>query len=182
LGAEKQGIEKAISVRYKENPRMDGVKYLEKIIQLPFFLTIPQSEDIKAYTKKLVGAARLEQTQRIIDDGGGRNPRRIKRFLNAFTLLHTIAPDENLKNDVLAKIVMIQLRFPEFYQFLCTDHDAIDNLLMLNDGEMLPDWPRHQVYEKWSTKTELVDFLIRTRDIKPSIWDPYLRLATMISS
>lgn len=183
LGVEKQAIEEAISLRYKDDSRIAGVKYLEKIIQLPFALPIPRSDDIKAYTHKHSGEEYMPQIQRIIKVGAGNNPRRIKRFINSLNLLRSIASDKDIKESILAKIVMLQLRFPRFYQFLCYNPDAIDDMLALSDGQETPETPDKTAYEEFINEKELRDFLIDTQDIRPDdLWDPYLRLTAMINA
>jgi hypothetical protein len=181
LGVDKQGIEEAITLRYKDNPQMTGVKYLEKIIQLPFPLPMPQRKDIQAYTQKLVGEPRNHQVQRVIEAGAGGNPRRIKRFINAFNLLRSIASGISLNESVLAKLVMIQMRFPKFYLLLCRDHYAISKLKESYEGKDTIKFPERDIYEEYLDNTELIDFLDKTKDIDPEhgSWRPYLRLTEM---
>ncbi|MBE7550465.1 MAG: hypothetical protein HS126_05245 [Anaerolineales bacterium] len=181
LGVDKQGIENAISLRYRDNPQMSGVRYLEKIIQIPFFLPQPDPDNIKVFTQSFLGETTVYQTQRVISAGAVNNPRRIKRFINTLSLLRAIASDKDLEEPVLAKIVIIQSLFPEFFQILCNEPEAIRHLMELSKAEQPSESPKYNVYKKFLDKQELIAFLIKTRDINPryDLWDSYLHLATI---
>ncbi len=180
LGVDKQGIEAAIKLRYKDNPQLTGVKYLEKIIQLPFSLPRPNRESITTYVKELFGEFRTEEALSVLEAGADGNPRRIKRFINALRLLGSIASGD-LEEAPLAKIVMLQLRFPEFYQFLCGDPDAIDNLIEHGEETEALEILGHNTYKKYVEQADLIAFLSKTKDIFPKqgFWDSYLKFSAM---
>ena len=183
LCVDKQSIEDAISLRYKDKLQMSGSKYLEKIIQLPFILPLAQPDNIKNYVKNLVGEAKIHRAENVITLGAGGNPRRIKRFVNTFSLLRAISPRKDLDESVLAKLVMIQLRFPDFYLLLCDNSKAIDQVLELSQGERkLPTFDS-EIYKRHLYNSQLIDFLAKTQDIKPrhDNWSPYFYLTEMIN-
>lgn len=182
LGVEKRGIEEAITLRYKDNPQMSGIKYLEKIVQLPFFLPQPKPINIENYAKKLLGLDKSDETQDIIKAGTGNNPRRIKRLINTLSLLRSIASEADLEVPVLAKIIMIQLQFPNIYQLLCSDPTNIDKLTKICETDKPYNAPDYNAYKAYFEKeTEIIPFLYKTRHIYPkdNLWDSYFYLTSL---
>ena len=125
IGAERSIIEVGIKERYKDNPRLSGKDYLEKIIQLPFIVRRVDAENalslLDPYVKTL--PYRDDPALRtLIVQGTECNPRRIKRFINTFWVLTEIAgglTDEQRR--ILAKVLFIQMRFPALYYALVED-------------------------------------------------------------
>lgn len=118
IGADKKVIESGIHQKYPQMFENWGKDYLDKIVQIPFFLPpvrdeviigkfIPGlniSEDIKKYKSVIAGV--------------GGNPRTIKRLLNQFQLQKILAKKQELdvNNEIMAKFMVIQFRQPEFYE------------------------------------------------------------------
>ncbi len=87
IGAESSIIEEGIKERYRDNPRLSGKEYLEKIIQLPFIVRRIDAENVlsllTSYEKTL--PYRGDPAIRtLIVQGTECNPRRVKRFINTF--------------------------------------------------------------------------------------------------
>src|SRR5262249_45640676 len=73
----------------------DGTEYLKKLIQLNFALPPPQDETLAEFIDQSIDVAglqnffeedvfrKVEGYHKLIIDGTGRNPREIRRFLNA---------------------------------------------------------------------------------------------------
>ncbi len=141
LGVDRAVIQKGIRVKYQgflvdsddlavANRRIpiSGDNYLEKIIQLPFHL-LPLAEDrVKEFIEKS-GVDLPPGCADIFAAGLEANPRKVKRTLNIFRLLHQLAlirQDEfqvegqavEIKPQLLAKVVVIQSRYNELYNHL----------------------------------------------------------------
>lgn len=121
LGLDKNVIERGIRDRYgspssskgsSETDRpISGADYLEKIIQLPFFLPPIQNDDAANYIRSLVGGESSSVIQVFLVGVEG-NPRKIKRAVNTFLFLRALSEKEGLaaeiQEELLAKIVVIQ--------------------------------------------------------------------------
>ena len=127
VGVEKKIVEKGVRVKYqglgfqdsKEDLPIDGDEYLEKIIQIPFHLPKLDLKNITSFTTdSLEGEGFGETVAEVFTAGMEPNPRKLKRVMNVFRLLVTLA-EERKKDDatfevddeLLAKIVVIQTRW-----------------------------------------------------------------------
>lgn len=135
LGLDQDVIARGVELKYRElgltdegneKPHflIDGARYLEKIIQLPFQIPPIEPEDMTKYVKNLVKDWSDEACSEVFAEGLGDNPRQIKRAVNVFLLLSALAQEraEKLQGRIkpvrLAKVVVIQNVFPELYQIL----------------------------------------------------------------
>ena len=92
----------------------------------------------------------------------------MKRFLNAFSLAAqidggTLSREQKLS---LAKVLLVQMRFPRFYRALADDPGLITKL----SGKPNNAWQEaglDQLYED----AELVQFLSRTSDVASEVAD-----------
>jgi hypothetical protein len=173
IGAERSIIEEGIKERYKDNPRLTGKDYLEKIIQLPFIVRRIDAENalslLEPYGKTL--PYRDDPALRaLIVQGTECNPRRIKRFINTFWVLSDIAgamtPEQRR---LLAKVLFIQMRFPVLYYALVED---LGLAARLTNAWSRPPRERDDFINAspasiklFFADTELMSFLEKTRDI-----------------
>jgi formylglycine-generating enzyme required for sulfatase activity len=135
LGLDQDVIARGVELKYRElglvkgsveKPRflIDGTRYLEKIIQLPFQIPPIQSEDMEAFVNGLVQTWPDEACIPIFAEGLGDNPRQVKRTVNVFLLLWGLARERaqklqgRIKPVRLAKVVVIQSIYPELYEVL----------------------------------------------------------------
>lgn len=172
IGSESSIIEEGIRQRYKENRRLSAKDYLEKIIQLPFNLPPIQPDNalsiLNLYEKST--PYRNDPTIRsLIVAGTGCNPRRIKRFVNAFWVLSEIAGSISSKEQqVLAKILLIQMRFPNLYHALTRNLGLVSQISQFrkespsNRKELMATSP--VIQELWDDK-DLLSFLEKTADV-----------------
>lgn len=134
LGMDHSVVEAGIKTRYGEKALITGRDYLDKIIQVPFFLPAVSYDKLKDSLPK--DEALTEKIWDIIRLGMGGNPRRTRRFINSFYLLGSFLnqPDKVLQKQMqtdtflalsreeqnmhLAKILVFQITFPDFYQHL----------------------------------------------------------------
>ncbi|GAB2994278.1 response regulator [Amycolatopsis acidiphila] len=117
--------DQAVLWRAVGNDRVsDGVRYLEKIIQVSYPIPPPSS----ALARNLVdGYVQRSGTAHLFDDSmktllierTGRNPRRIKRLINSFVLEHHLGRGGNeLGAENLVKIILLRHFYPEFYNMV----------------------------------------------------------------
>jgi formylglycine-generating enzyme required for sulfatase activity len=138
LGIDQDVIARGIEMKYKDvKDRQDadgkphftieGIKYLEKIIQLPFQIPPVEQSDMGEFVQNLSTEWPHEECPRIFADGLGDNPRQIKRTVNTFFMLWKLAQkrEKKLQGKVkpvrLAKVVAIQTAYPDLYNFLLKD-------------------------------------------------------------
>jgi len=135
LGLDQEVIARGVEIRYKEfnkaedggvNNPIDGAKYLEKIIQLPFQIPPIESSDMGDFVSSLVAEWPRPQCPEVFAKGLGENPRQVKRTVNTFLLLWGLAEKRQLQEVVkpirLAKVVAIQAVAPRFYELLKKNH------------------------------------------------------------
>jgi hypothetical protein len=104
----------------------------------------------------------------LIRAGTNRNPRRVKRFLNAFSLAAQtdggrLSREEKLS---LAKVLLIQMRFPRFYGALVDDPGLITKV----SGKPESAWEDAGVGEL-REDVRLVQFLSQTSDVAAQVED-----------
>lgn len=131
LGMDKDVVQKGIEARYgthfrqmpdvKSELPITGDSYLQKIVQIPFHLPSLAVEDVEGYIDALAKGMG-ERTRQVIARGVYPNPRQVKRVLNIFNLLRTIAGhrfgegSDQIADPLLAKTVLIQTQHPRLYQ------------------------------------------------------------------
>lgn len=140
LGMDRAVIEAGVEARYetllraaraeKRDLPISGDTYLQKIVQIPFYLPPLAVKDIEHYLEKLEedvspNKRLTEMTRAVFARGLYPNPRQVKRTLNIFHLLKVIAegrenrgalPAGNIAWPLLAKTVVIQTQHPQLYQ------------------------------------------------------------------
>ncbi len=139
LGLDQEVIARGIEMKYKElGARQDGdtsqqkftiegVRYLEKIIQLPFIIPPVEPTDMGDFVHGLSADWPHEDCPRIFAAGLGDNPRQIKRTVNTFLMLWKLAEkrkaklQDRVKPIRLAKVVAIQTVYPDLYTLLLKD-------------------------------------------------------------
>ncbi|MCC7188014.1 MAG: SUMF1/EgtB/PvdO family nonheme iron enzyme [Anaerolineales bacterium] len=135
LGIDQDVIARGIEMKYKDvrdkkdadgKPHftIEGIRYLEKIIQLPFQIPPVIQDDMSAFVEGLSGEWPHAECHHVFAEGLGDNPRNIKRTVNAFLMLSKLAEKrkERLKETVkpirLAKVVAIQAVHPDLFNLL----------------------------------------------------------------
>ncbi len=135
LGMDPAVIARAIELKYRElgqstderhEPQhqavIDGIRYLEKIIQLPFHLPAIEREQVVSFVNNLVPEEHwpCNECPKVFAEGLGDNPRQVKRAVNTFLLLWKLSnkKTQNIKPVQLAKLVVIQNIYPDLYNTL----------------------------------------------------------------
>lgn len=135
LGIDQDVIARGIEMKYKDvkdrkdadgkaHFTIEGIKYLEKIIQLPFQIPPVIQDDMGKFVEGLSTEWAHEDCPKVFAEGLGDNPRNIKRTVNTFLMLSKLAErrKEKLKESVkpirLAKVVAIQAAHPDLFNLL----------------------------------------------------------------
>jgi len=129
-------VEQGLNIRFSDKIKMSGRDYLDKIIQVPFFLPPVPFVRLKESLQVSKTASFDKQTWKLVEFGLGGNPRKTKRFVNSSYLLnqiiknrdvHDIGEPQIVNNNFiepqhqqfyLAKLLIFQMVFLEFYMFL----------------------------------------------------------------
>jgi hypothetical protein len=147
LGMDHYIVEEGISVRYEKKIKMTGRDYLDKIIQIPFYLPPVSYETLKKSLESADSKVTfLPEIWEIIRLSMGGNPRKTKRFVSSFLLLQEFLkhplplqlspvsgnplPTISLETQdiYVAKLLVFQMMFLDFYQHLRQYPDAWENL------------------------------------------------------
>jgi KAP family P-loop domain len=111
-----------------------GSSYLEKIVQLPFFLPDIGFDALRFSLARYTGGlAHLDQFWDLVRIGLGANPRRVKRYINVLNLAIAVARREDSDHTrwlddgyqlQLAKLLILRSEHRNFFNHLLTDPDA----------------------------------------------------------
>jgi len=98
--------------------------YLEKFIQISYRIPRAEEAQSEALIKGLLESSGIgellgETERRLVVNGSGANPRRIKRFINGFVLGRQLDPRwRKFRPQSLVRILLLQMYFPEFARLL----------------------------------------------------------------
>ncbi|MBU7016027.1 MAG: tetratricopeptide repeat protein [Theionarchaea archaeon] len=175
IGADKKVIEGGILLKYGEKSGNWGRNYLDKIIQIPVNLP-PLRKDIitKKFILRLGISEEIKKYANIIAEVGD-NPRTIKRLLNRFEIQRVLARRKKLKVEcnVMAKLVVIEFRWPDFYADLISIYSETQNNLVkmlkeistdadFEEGERLEEW---KTFKKYLNDKRLMKFLLEDEPV-----------------
>ncbi len=132
LGLDQDVVARGIKVKYRDfaidtgadsEPEIpiDGVAYLQKIIQLPFLLPPIEPEDMEHFVKTLVPVFPDPRCVPVFAKGLREpNPRQVKRVINVFLFLWRLANRRSLNITPvrLSKVIVIQHAHPRLYEVL----------------------------------------------------------------
>ncbi len=125
LGLDRDVIARGIEMKYREHFQagadrpfaVDGTKYLEKIIQVPFRIPPIEPGVMGSFVRNMMPET-LADCAEVFAAGMGESPRQIKRTVNSFLLLWRLAANAGLRAILLAKIVALQQSEPGLYELL----------------------------------------------------------------
>lgn len=165
IGVEPSIIEAAIALRYHGNLNLSASKYLEKIVQIPIAVPRARTQSGLDLFSSAAGdslLARRQQLSRLVQAGMDRNPRRIKRFTNAYSAALLVAPEHSVDEQlILAKVLVAQMRFPDFYRELTRDPGL---MAKLQEVDVQAEWVNAGVGQMYKD-VDLRRFLRRTKGI-----------------
>jgi energy-coupling factor transporter ATP-binding protein EcfA2 len=118
LGVDRQPIEAAIAVKYK-NLEIAKENYLDKIVQLPFTIPALTTESVERYILEKV-PKRLQDCRGLLAVAAPDNPRQLKRTINLLFLLDRIAAGSipNYDARIMCALALTQNSAPDLYQLL----------------------------------------------------------------
>jgi len=100
IGMDSDSIDYIIKQKYEKDSNIDGLSYLQKIVQLPFQIPVWKPQDIhesisKIISKGLEGSELYEEFQKensklLIVKAVEPNPRQVKRFINNIILARAV--------------------------------------------------------------------------------------------
>lgn len=135
LGLDREVVARGIEIHYRElwqrgdeeagerrrRFTIEGTRYLEKIIQVPFQIPPIEAEVMGDFVSGLVPEWPDPRCLEVFAVGLGGNPRQVKRTVNIFLLLWRLARARE-QGDVLpvrlAKLVVLQHEVPRLYEYL----------------------------------------------------------------
>ena len=155
LGIDHYVVEEGIKYRFQDKIRMTGRDYLDKIIQIPFYLPPVPFVLLRDSVQSAFPSETLsEEIWCIIHEGMIGNPRKTKRFINCFLLLRHLLANQGSRSlgsgarqslapetqDVyLAKLLVFQMTFPDFYaqlQIYPSDWEYLERrVIQVEDAE-----------------------------------------------
>ncbi|MFG1991110.1 P-loop NTPase fold protein [Actinoplanes sp. NPDC048988] len=131
-------IENAVSVKYKDLAAYEGLlrrvseTYFEKIVQLPFSLPPVTAQALDNLVRAVSNDEDVHRCLPILRGSPPYNPRRIKRVVQTFTLIKSLAAsvwqDSSPVPSLLAKIVVIQARYRDVYGAVVDDPELLPTL------------------------------------------------------
>ncbi len=192
LGVDRGVIEQGIRVKYKDfleavnaadggktdtlqkdrRIPITGDDYLEKIVQLPFHLLPLDEARVREFIEKS-GVELPDGCADIFAAGLEANPRKVKRALNIFRLLHQLAElrrDEfkvddrplDLQPQLLAKVVVIQSRYRELY------NEMVETPLLLPELEAVFTDKQTSAADNASTPSQPLPDRGRSKNLPPA--------------
>jgi formylglycine-generating enzyme required for sulfatase activity len=141
IGLDQEVIARGIEMKYKElgakhegdtQPHftVEGVRYLEKIIQLPFQIPPVEQANMGDFVKGLIAKWPRDECSVVFAKSLEGNPRLVKRTVNTFLLLWNLA--ERRRLDIapicLAKVVAIQAIAPRLYELIKNNHTLLRDI------------------------------------------------------
>ena len=106
-----------------EEDVIDGGRYLEKIVQIPFVLPPISPDAMGKFIVQLAPGLPEPECALVFAQGLEPNPRQVKRAINIFTLMWELSRNKPelaplIQPVRLAKLIVIQQRHPELYELL----------------------------------------------------------------
>lgn len=186
LGMDQFIVEQGIKFRFGDKVNMSGRDYLDKIIQVPFYLPPVPFGKLKDALQVTKTAQYNDLIWSVIQYGLNGNPRKTKRFVNCFYLAEQILNHSEIdyslrsqENDelnisgeeekfYLAQLLIFQMVFPSYYEHLKyfpSDWEYIYTKVIDADSlekrnEALSD--KYQLKEFWENQ-DLKTFLSKTK-------------------
>lgn len=129
LGVDRDALEHSIKHRY-EKLELSGVDYLDKMVQLPFYLPLIDPEQMGGFVDGLLPSD-LKDCREMLVQCLGDNPRQVKRFINNLVLNHYLARELGIPNyqpQLLALLLLLQLLTPPLYRRVAIHPEVLDQL------------------------------------------------------
>jgi ferritin len=119
IAADKEVIDRGVETRYGKYKFAEGrtaevgAEYLDKLVQVPFYLLPLYSDDVASYVKD-ISAQLPADLRELLSQVALPNPRKVKRIINAYWILDAIA-HKNLDRGVLLRLQVLQIQNSGIY-------------------------------------------------------------------
>lgn len=160
LGVDREALEHCIKHRYQDL-QLSGVDYLDKMVQLPFYLPLIDPEQMGGFVDELLPSD-LKDCREMLVQCLGDNPRQVKRFINNLVLNHYLARELGIPDyrpQVLALLLLLQLLTPSLYQRVAAHPEVLEQLRLEDEaaGSLLEVLSRHEGLFQTVKKVEAPD-------------------------
>ena len=132
IGMDPSTIDLIIEVKYGKSPKISGLDYMQKIVQLPFQIPVWSGEDLGRTIIKIADETGLpkhitdmmlkQEIKDLIINSAKLNPRNIKRFINSVVLSYSTSGkniediyNENLRNYIRENYLRSMIAIQTFY-------------------------------------------------------------------
>jgi CheY-like chemotaxis protein len=120
IGYDEGIVSEAVADQKRYSLRSTGRDYVEKIVQIVFRIPQPTDDEVEKLLKQYLADSRTtelfdEPGRKLVIERNGRNPRRIKRFVNRFILDSQLdESSRGLEPELLIKLLIFETYFPDF--------------------------------------------------------------------
>jgi hypothetical protein len=161
LAIDREIVQRGIQAYYKDL-KVEGAEiatltsdYLDKMIQLPFYLHPLGSKQIQTYLTSVSEAKDVQEQAPLLATCLHPNPRKIKRVINIYRLYRAVmegglpatatGAERKRHRDMLAKLIILQQQWGALYEALVTHPDLAATLERVYRGDL----PLNKV-EQWA--------------------------------
>gem|GEM_PF-305167 len=128
IGMDPSTIDPIIRTKYGEKMKIDGMDYLQKIVQLPFQIPVWNAKDISTTIRNMITKTGMPESDtkyilegtniELIIRAAQLNPRDVKRFINSLILSKVIYGQSSTDFEKLIAIQAFYFRGTEWIDFL----------------------------------------------------------------
>jgi CheY-like chemotaxis protein len=132
VGFDETVVSEAILEQKKFSKSVTSQLYLDKIVQIEYAVPRLEEEAVRAFLDRLTavsGTGKLvdDSARSLIVQGSDRNPRRLKRFINAFVLEHALDPNAaEVDPPTLIRELILRTYFQEFVRLYARGPDPLE--------------------------------------------------------
>jgi CheY-like chemotaxis protein len=132
IGFDETIVSEAILEQKKFSKSVTSQLYLDKIVQIEYPVPVPEEKTLRTLLDGLAAASGtttlLDNSARsLIVQRSDRNPRRLKRFINAFVLEHALKPEAaGVDPQILIRELILRTYFQTFVRLYARDGDPLE--------------------------------------------------------
>jgi CheY-like chemotaxis protein len=132
IGYDETVVSEAILEQKKYSKSVTSQLYLDKVVQIEYSVPRPDDEVVRAFLDRLTSASGTavlvdDSARSLIVQGSDRNPRRLKRFINAFVLEHALEPETaGVDPQTLIRELILRTYFQEFVRLYTRGPDPLE--------------------------------------------------------
>jgi CheY-like chemotaxis protein len=158
IGFDETIVSEAILEQKKFSKSVTSQLYLDKIVQIEYLVPVPEETPLRALLDRLATASgitkkHLDNSARsLVVQGSDHNPRRLKRFINAFVLEHALSPEaKGVDPQTLIRELILRTYFQAFVRLYARGGDpleefstylAVRSVAIEGSGKVTPEFRR----------------------------------------